>query len=209
MAQEDAWRKLYDAAAQGNLDTSIRNLLSPNQSSDINFISDDSGQTPLHAACSGGHLQVVEYLVAKGADVTLRAENGDQAIHFVGTNGCKSDAVAIMRVLLDKDHDMIDAASHYRVGRTCLHLAAENGNGELVKYLLDQKADAKIKDYLGNTACDLVNTKSPGELLEAFLAFVHKEVDGQPGNDYDSYKFGKWGTTNLYKCRQAGVSAHS
>ena len=38
---------------------------------------DEVGYSPLHAAASYGEIQVLEYLLARGGDVTIKDEDGD------------------------------------------------------------------------------------------------------------------------------------
>src|SRR5690606_36352009 len=63
--------------------------------------------------------------------------------------------------------------------RSCLHLAAETGNIETIRYLLDKQADVNAKEMKGLTPLDLLNKRlkqatNPAELesLRACEAFL-------------------------------------
>ena len=68
--------------------------------------------------------------------------------------------------------------------RTPLHVAAEEGEEELITFLLDKKADSNITDQDGNTPLDLAAKKKQGRKKEhesAFdllaKAYSYKKVD--------------------------------
>ena len=48
-------------------------------------------ETPLHYASSHGHVDIVNLLLKKGADINARAKNGSTAVIYAATNGkrCK------------------------------------------------------------------------------------------------------------------------
>ncbi|KAI9291875.1 hypothetical protein K502DRAFT_274296, partial [Neoconidiobolus thromboides FSU 785] len=62
-----------------------------------------NGLFPIHAACSGGNLQVVEYLIERGSDVNARRRSR----RYSGS--------------------LLTPKSHEEVGLTPLHFAAANG----------------------------------------------------------------------------------
>ena len=45
------------------------------------------GQTPLHEAASGGHWEVAELLIEKGADVNAKNNRGDTPLHYAAELG--------------------------------------------------------------------------------------------------------------------------
>ena len=48
--------------------------------------------------------------------------------------------------------------------RTPLHMACENGHEDIVKILLDMKADVNVQDrYTGSELCFLIRGKDRGE----------------------------------------------
>jgi len=46
-------------------------------------VRDDSGKTPLHYASLDGNLDIVKYLVNKGADVNVRDDRGNIPLDYV------------------------------------------------------------------------------------------------------------------------------
>ena len=65
---------MYDAAEVGNIDAVKQHLAA---GTDVNA-KDKDGWTPLHPASYEGHQEIVELLIAKGADVNARVELGPQ-----------------------------------------------------------------------------------------------------------------------------------
>ena len=63
--------KICDAGGKGDLAT-VKALLKGNPK--LVFSKDDKGNTPLHWAASHGHRDVVELLLANGADVNAKSE---------------------------------------------------------------------------------------------------------------------------------------
>ena len=61
----------------------------------------------------------------------------------------------------------VNARDHRK--RTPLHVAAEEGEKELIKFLLSKKADANITDLDGNTPVDLAAKKQKDEAVEFLL----------------------------------------
>ncbi len=59
-------------------------------------------------------------------------------------------------------------------GRTPLHLASENGNMIMVKLLINQKANANLKDNYKRTARDLALSRGHTELADYLLKFMDK-----------------------------------
>ena len=54
--------------------------------------------TPLHYACRGGYLQIVEYLIENGADIEAQDDNEETPLHYVSYSGY----VDIVKLLLSK-----------------------------------------------------------------------------------------------------------
>ncbi|KAH8977483.1 prosome, macropain 26S subunit, non-ATPase, 10, isoform CRA_c [Lactarius hatsudake] len=73
------------AAAQNNQLSLLRSLVSEDATS-VNAVDTDS-RTPLHWAASGGHLDVVAYLLANGAGVDKTDDSGWTALHIAASSG--------------------------------------------------------------------------------------------------------------------------
>lgn len=86
----------------------------------------------------------VSSLLAQGADVNCRGEDGSAPVHYAATAGDAS----MLRVLLEARADP-NIATPYR--DTALHLAAACGNAEVVELLLAAGADALAEDDEGAT----------------------------------------------------------
>jgi ankyrin repeat protein len=95
-----------------------------------------NGNTALMMAAFKNNKPAVEKLVAKGAQVN---RPGFTALHYAAAAG----AIDILRYLLEQ-HAYIDAESP--TGVTPLMLAAREGQEEAVKVLLEEGADASLRD---------------------------------------------------------------
>ena len=109
-------------------------------------------ETPLHHACSYGSLAIVKYLVEKGADVNALDVKGETLLHKV----CffNEDPLEIVKYLVEKIKADVNAQTDSNAD-TSLHYASgglnANNNLELVKYLVDNKADVNSKNKSSDT----------------------------------------------------------
>ena len=122
-------RQLIDAARDGHLALVERAL---RNGADVNddFL-DFFGTTPLHWACWGGHLNVVEYLLTfHDANVEAADTGGQTPLHVA----CYHGRLSVVRYLLTHHGANLEASDDN--GWTPLHLAILQRHLDVVRYLL-------------------------------------------------------------------------
>lgn len=116
---------IHDAAADGNLE-GIRKAL---EKCPALANAKDNQWTPLHYAAEGGHAEVAELLITKGADVNARATmDGRTALHWAAFYG----HIAVAEVLVTRG---ADANAKDDEGDTPLQIAQLNEHMDLANLL--------------------------------------------------------------------------
>lgn len=109
---------------------------------DINRLTDDSGETPLHMAVFYARVPVVELLINAGAFVNATTNNLNTPLHFIGLS--KSYTVKLFKLDEDWNMDNYDDDSY-----------------SIAELLIKNGADLNAKNVNGETPLDLVtNEKS-------------------------------------------------
>ena len=144
----------------------------------------DTGATPLLRATMANDMEVVQALLAKGASPNINAMGVTPFLVAAGVGGGGqrggpgvttgparggAEAFALMDVLLQHGADVnaqVTGTKTYSMriarspstneGMTALHVAAQTGRADLVRYLLEKGANADIVDSNGRKAIDLV-----------------------------------------------------
>ena len=99
-------------------------------------------RTALHAACAGGHLAVVTYLVNAGASVSSTDGSGGTALHAAVGSG----NLEIVKLLVSNGA-AVNAKDSY--SETPLYHAASYGHLAIVTHLVDNGADVTIASHDG------------------------------------------------------------
>ncbi len=93
LSADEAASSIHYCAAQGRLPDVIR-LLDGDAS--LLHARNDDGETPLHAAADGHQVEVVQLLLARGADVgAVTSDSAQTALHYAATLGF-GDVVALL-----------------------------------------------------------------------------------------------------------------
>lgn len=99
---------------------------------DVHGVSPTFGNvTPLHSAAAGGSAEIVQLLLAAGADANARQNGGFTALHAAAHNG---DA-AMTRDLLDHGAELDQPTDD---GRTALSIVEEQGHDEVAALLRER-----------------------------------------------------------------------
>ena len=154
---------VFEAAAVGDL-AQVRAHVERDLSLVSAYAAD--GFFPLGLAAFFRRAEVVEYLIAKGADVRAVAKNPMQvtALHSAVADGGDS---RIARALVAAGADVNAKQRH---GWTPLHGAAHSGDRELVELLLARGADPDATHQEGKTALDLAREKGHADVVNVLEA---------------------------------------
>ncbi|MCU1264393.1 MAG: ankyrin repeat protein [Acidobacteria bacterium] len=161
LASVPADTRLADAAMHGDRDA-VRSLLK--RRVDVNVAQGD-GMTALHWAAFRDDLEMMELLLAAGANV--------QAVTRVGATtplliACTNGNPAALKVLLKAGAAPNSVNAN---GTTALMLAASSGNADAVKVLLDQGADVNAKEGAhGQTALMFAAALNRAAVVKVLLA---------------------------------------
>ncbi|KAI4470573.1 cyclin-dependent kinase inhibitor 2c-related [Holotrichia oblita] len=149
---ETPQKEILWAAENGKLDK-IKELIAVNPK--LISESDSDGYTPLHRACYGNFVDVVDYLLAKGADVSCKTQMQWQPLHSCCHWNSKDCAIRLIQHGAD-----VNATSEGN--QTPLHIAASNGaQYDTVQFLLMHPyMEPYIKNRNNETAFDIAKRSS-------------------------------------------------
>lgn len=123
------------------------------------------GQTALHCACEGGHLEAVRFLLELQVDPDHADLRQRAPLHLAAANN-RAD---IIRLLHQKAAGEVKWERADRFGDTALHMAAERGNVEAIRALLEFPDLVNLEALNENnfTALDLASGESAALLRAA------------------------------------------
>ncbi|GMH36832.1 hypothetical protein BSKO_04705 [Bryopsis sp. KO-2023] len=148
---------LYNAAGSGD---SEKELLS--KGADPSSTHGGFNSTPLHVAAEQGHVEIVEMLIEKGANVDAQNNRGVTALYFAAQNG----HLEIARVLVQAGAT-VDLETER--GATPLIIAAENGELEVAGFLLESGANVNARNDTGDTPLHKAGYYGNPELVRLLL----------------------------------------
>ncbi|XP_068454965.1 histone-lysine N-methyltransferase EHMT1a [Clinocottus analis] len=135
---------LHLAAKLGHCDI-VHHLLS--KASKYVNCQDDGGWTPITWAVEYKHKELVQLLLARGADVNLRDKEENVCLHWAALSGCDDVALALLEAGCD-----LDAVNVH--GDSVLHVAARENHLDCVMLFLSRGADVNQKNKEGDSALD-------------------------------------------------------
>jgi uncharacterized protein len=142
------------------------------------------GATPFMRAAKSGEVEVMQLLLAAGADPAVTMPNKSNALMFAAglgwrdgspaapsyDQGTPEDAIEAITLLLDRGFDLNAANDN---GDTALHLAVTNrGAPEIVRFLIARGANLQAQNKRGQTplAAAMASRKELGHLIEILKA---------------------------------------
>ena len=159
-------KNLLHAAAEGGNTSIVRSMLSCNIG--INSRDDDSSATPLIIAARQNHVEVVKYLLQKGANIFLTAgPNKKNALHIASQYG----SVEAIEMLLSYN---LSPDSRDGEGNTPLACAAAFGQIESVNCLLKHEANPLLKSKDGRSLLHFAAASGNVIIIETMLS---KDLD--------------------------------
>nr|XP_057916143.1 transient receptor potential cation channel subfamily A member 1b [Doryrhamphus excisus] len=166
---KDKKSALHFAAEYGRVNTCHR-LLETIKDSRLLNEGDERGLTPLHLASRGGHTEVVELLLRKGA-LFHSDYKGWTCLHHAASEGFTQT----MEIILSANMKLLDKTDED--GNTALHIAARMGHVAAVMVLVNRSAEFTLNknntsflhEALQNGRQDVVNSVIDSERCEDAL----------------------------------------
>ena len=149
---------LFEAAGNGN--TKLAQwMLAAGANVNIRGSTWDRRETPLHRAV--GHEDTVQMLLAYGADVNAKTDEGVTPLLYAALNG----HLKVVDLLIKHGADVNARGTR---GNSALILAAREGHFQVVKRLLEANATSGITDEIGKTALDHARERGHIEVVKMF-----------------------------------------
>ncbi|XP_048251786.1 uncharacterized protein LOC124123099 [Haliotis rufescens] len=142
------------------------------QKTDIN-IRGNIGRTPLMNAAYGGKKDVFDFLVSKGADITLTDDDNDNILHLA----CRGGNKPLVEYLLPKT----DINIRGNIGRTPLMNAAWRGKKDVFDFLVSKGADITLTDDDNDNILHLACRGGNKPLVEYLLPKTDINIRGNIG----------------------------
>ncbi|KAJ6249438.1 ankyrin repeat protein [Anaeramoeba flamelloides] len=132
----------------------------------LDFHFGDEGKKALHLACNLGRADMVELLIAYGANVNAITSKGFTPLHSAIENG----SVGCVEVLLQNNADVNLVFGDQK--KTALHYATQIGNIQMCVLLLKYGADPTIQDDSKSTPADLACQPFKSKLQKYARVFI-------------------------------------
>ncbi|XP_046553272.1 ankyrin repeat domain-containing protein 50-like [Haliotis rubra] len=138
-------------------------------------------------AAIGGHREVVELLVSKGANVSLVDKYDINILH----SACIGGHVEVVKYVLSQN--MLDINGRVRCERTPVLLAAENGKKDMVEFLVGKGANLKTLDGKDNNILHCACRGGDIELVKYILSLDMYNIDTEQSGLSAVMIAAKWG----------------
>lgn len=160
--------EIHDASSEGNI-VKVQALIS--EKPDLVNSADDKGSTPLHLASSQGHLEVVKFLVDKGADIEAVNGRGFTPLQLASYGGHRQ----VVEFLLDKGANV--NAKNKSMDMTALDFSLlkeiQAHKLDIAPFLISKGAQFEVnkKNRMGLTALDMAIVFGYTEAADYLMGF--------------------------------------
>ena len=175
-------------AARNKHDNVVHALLSDPQC--LVNAKDQDSYTALHYSCSYGNVDILRTLVNHKANVNARTDSGDTPLTLAARN--KHDIV--VHALLSNPQCLVDAKG--KDGYTALHYSCRYGNVDILRTLVNHKANVNATTDSGDTPLTLAVSHKHGYVVHVLLYDSQCLVDAKGQDGY---------TALQYSCRYGHV----
>ncbi|GFR22359.1 hypothetical protein TNCT_213892 [Trichonephila clavata] len=121
------------------------------------------GLTPIHLAAVKGHTSVVKLLLENGANAKVTDNKNRNSFEMAVANG---NAEVVKILLQEKNFHINDKGND---GFSLLHIAAQEGNLNIIKYLIDRGADVNSQNDAGSKPIHIAAREGHKDIVELFL----------------------------------------
>ncbi|MBP7190516.1 MAG: ankyrin repeat domain-containing protein, partial [Rickettsiaceae bacterium] len=102
------------------------------------------GDTPLHGACRGDHIEIAQFLIENGANPNQPDESGETPLHYA----CERGHREIAKLLIENG---VNVNYNDNYGKTPLYSACYQGYTEIAEFLIKHGANVNQLDNWGRT----------------------------------------------------------
>jgi len=157
--------EIHDACQVGDL-TKVENLLKEDPS--LLQAKTEEGKSPLHMATGWGQVEIVEYLLSVGADITARNNNGGTPIHVAGSRNQPECA----KILVANGADVNEIRTLGKM--TPLLIAVMKSNYEVAEVLLQLGADINKATESGYTSIMIATYNKDTKMVDILEKYSEK-----------------------------------
>ena len=140
---------IHEAALKGDLER-VKALV--NKDPGLVNAPGGNGKAPLHWAAQGGHLEIAEFLIERGAVVDSQNVADETPLHYAAALGQSE----VVKLLVEKGASLNPKTI---TGETPLHYSADLGQFESVQLLIEKQADLNVRNNEGRTPLDYASDR--------------------------------------------------
>ncbi|MFA6186366.1 MAG: ankyrin repeat domain-containing protein [Phycisphaerae bacterium] len=181
-------RPIHRAAFKGDIEK-VRKIIekNPNQ---VN-VQDFSNKTPLYYSSAAGHVEVVKFLLAHGANIELGNDHGERPL----AKAAKFKHYDVAKILLEHGAKVNCKDDS---GYTPLHEASLQSGKDMVNLLLEYGADVSARNEYAYTPLHQAATMDNIEAAKALIghgADVFAKTSFDPNKKYEQWELDLWKDT--------------